>query len=230
MLLNPQPLTIGTTTYPANSIAIVADTGQTKTASGTIVDASTKRIYLWNLQAPTPGGNGRDEFTSIMTRAQLSAAANLGASPGNDNMGSRQFAFSSDGQSIYFTDGTAGWGGLYRLNLTNSAVTLVETERGTSKFNAEPAVRGLGNGVDRIYVDGATGIGNPGGVDYVDYDGTNATAHALVDATALKTFLNTTATLSIGAVAVDPTSSDIYFSVTGGTTADGSRRAAAFAI
>jgi hypothetical protein len=143
-----------------------------------------------------------------------------------------QFAFSTDGQSIYFTDSTGGangLGGVYRTSIVTGATTLLETERssgtGTHDITAEPGVMSV-NGVDRVMFDGSysPGFGNIGGINYFDDDGsTNPTVHSLLAAATLQSFLNTTDLMTVGSVVADK-SGNVYFSVTGGSTTTGTRR------
>ncbi len=84
------------------------------------------------------------------------------------------------------------------------------------------------NGHDRVMFDGSSALGNIGGINYFDDDGSATPAvHPLLAASTLQTFMNvgSLTTLTVGAVVAD-SNQNIYFSVTGGIVTDGSRRVA----
>jgi len=181
VLLNPKA--VGSA--PAYSFAFVADNGFTRFPNSTTTDpAATKRFYTYSLQAPPAGGDGRDVFTTRVTLADMQTAA--GTTNTSTNQG-RQFAWSGNGQSIYFQDSSTVFGGIWRVQAAGGAPTRILTD--TTFGVTEPAVVPAAGGVDRIYVAGTTGSGNNGGIDVVTYDGTTATRAPAVTVAALRAFL-----------------------------------------
>src|SRR5262249_41249425 len=160
---------------------------------------------FWNLY---PSGSGHDPILrTILTREAYNTAGGAVGSTGNNNMGLHQFALSTDGQSVYFTDSTTLLGGIYRTNIVSGATVRLQTERSTGSgvrtINAEPGIMSV-NGHDRIFFDGSTALGNVGGINYFDDDGSATPAvHALLSGSTLSSFMNTTATLSVGAIVTD---------------------------
>ena len=84
----------------------------------------------------------------------------------------------------------------------------------------EPAVKQVSPGTDRIFFRGTPATGNTtDGIDYIDHDGTNTTAPATrITGQAVRDFMETTATLSVSAIAADA-SGDLYLNVSGGNAA-----------
>jgi autotransporter-associated beta strand protein len=161
ILLNPQP--IGG--HAAYSLAMIADGGSTRFPATTTVDpAATKKFYTYNLGTAAIPGTGTDVFSTRATLANLQAAS--GATSTTNNL-ARQFAWSGDGQSIYFVDSSNGYGGLWKLGaLAGTPERILAADLDVT----EPAVRSMG-GIDRIFVGGGGGI-NAGGIDVVTHDGT----------------------------------------------------------
>ncbi|WP_428308084.1 hypothetical protein [Lacipirellula sp.] len=172
LLLNPKTIGSGPTAIAPYQMAIIADSGFTRFPTSSTTDpAATKRFYSYNLQS-AEGGDGRDVFTTLATLSNMQTA--IGTTSTSTNQG-RQFAWSGDGQSLYFADSgnpTTAFGGLWKLNAVTGAVSRLVAE---DDINTEPAVISNG-GVDTIYVRGGGSTGNLGGVDKFTYDGTTLTA------------------------------------------------------
>ncbi|HEX6960636.1 MAG TPA: dockerin type I domain-containing protein [Lacipirellula sp.] len=206
IVLNPQPLGSGPGAIGAYELAVIADAARTTYPEShptpTAIDpTATKRFYSYNLGTIPPGGDGRDIFTTITTLADIQAAS--GSLSTSSNQG-RSFAWSGDGQSLYYVDTgnpSTAHGGLWKLNPRTGALTRLVAD----DFDAEPAVVASGQ-VDLIYVDGQGSTGNDGGVDRVTYDGLNVGARAVaLSAADFRTFLDAPATYDpdVDALAAD---------------------------
>ena len=169
MLLNPKP--VGSSA--AYSFALIADAGNTRFPASTMIDpAATKKFYAYNLQAAAIPGDGTDVFTTRVTLADLQAVADKTS---NSSSLARQFAWSGDGQSIYFVDSSPAYDGLWKLGAVSGSPQRILA---ANMENTEPGVLSTG-GVDRIYFSGIseeTGLGNTGGIDFVSHDGTTTSA------------------------------------------------------
>jgi autotransporter-associated beta strand protein len=141
----------------------------------------------------------------------------------NDNLG-RQFAWASNGQSLYVVDsGTVG-GGVYKISATQGTATLIYSEPETLGSNviAEPAVvptsahnfgAGFGAG-DQILIDGSPAGGNDGGISYiVDTGAAVSTPQVLLSGAKLRNYAEL-ATSNISSIAAD-SSGNVYFYETG---------------
>jgi len=171
ILLNPQP--IGTAA--AYSLAVIADGGNTRyPASSTVDPSATKKFYTYNLGTAAIPGDGTDVFTTRATLADLQVVAGTAST---SNGLARQFAWSGDGQSIYFVDTSGNYGGLWTLGAVAGGPQRILT---ADMENTEPAVHTSG-GVDRIYFGG--GPGNAGGIDFVTHDGSTTSARQVAVAT-----------------------------------------------
>lgn len=179
ILLNPLPILDGggNVLIAAYGNAFLTDAGGiVRQGSGSTAinfPDRSQRLYRYNLQRDV-NGDARDEMFSLVTTLTLQTLT--GSTSTSTNTG-RQYAFSSDGQSIYFVDSSSAYGGVYRTQLASGTTTRLAAE---SEINTEPAVLSVG-GVDRIYVRGGGSTGNVGGIDYVDTaDNTRkvAVAHA----------------------------------------------------
>jgi autotransporter-associated beta strand protein len=204
-LLNPKP--IGNT--PAYSMAMITDSTLVRTANGTSLPDMSKRLYAYNLQAAPVGMDGRDVFTTRVTLADMQMAASKTTTSSSVQ---RQFAWSGDGQSVYFVDSSNGFGGLWKVGAVAGAARQMVT---ADMENTEPGVFSAG-GIDRIYVaglSGTVGAGNSGGIDFITHDGTTTSApqvalgvHKLLD------FFELSGTMSsqrVSSIAFD--GSDMYF-------------------
>jgi cytochrome c peroxidase len=124
-----------------------------------------------------------DVFTMVVSEQDLRDAA--GGVAGSDNFG-RQFAWSSDGQSIYAIDAGSNTGGIYRIDATQTgSVTRIWSDTTSNEFGdriiSEPVV--IATSVrdfdpansaegDQILVEGSADGGNNGGVNaYLDTGG-----------------------------------------------------------
>lgn len=146
---------------------------------------------------PNPGGlfgaygqtDWNDALSVVLTEAALRDAYFAAGSPGgtleadnsDDNL-LRQFAWSSDGQSIYAVDSGTIVGGIYKVSATQGTAQLLYAEPGGGNMIAEPTVvntsvldfgAGAGAG-DQILFDGGPLNGNPGGISYIVDNGTSA--------------------------------------------------------
>jgi hypothetical protein len=194
MRLNPLPILNpdSSVAFPAYSLAVIADGGAQVTDGGTPRPDLSQRIYRYNLQKDL-NADARDEMTSLVTTATLQGIA--GATSASTNI-SRQPAFSSDGQSIFFIESSAAYGGLYRTNVLTGATTLLLPSPSTeSTNNAEPAVIQVG-GVDRVLLRGTNSVANEGGIDY--FDTAAGTRNVLVAAQDLADFLEIPLTTTTG--------------------------------
>jgi autotransporter-associated beta strand protein len=216
ILLNPKP--VGSS--PAYSFALVADGGNTRFPSSSTVDpAATKKIYAYNLQAASITGDGTDVFTTRATLADMQAAS--GATSTSNTLG-RQFAWSGDGQSIYFVDSSPAYGGLWKIGAVSGAPQRIVAG---DMANTEPGVFSSG-GVDRVYfsgVSGTAGIGNAGGIDFVTHDGTTtSTVQVAVSAARFADFFEQTiSSQRISSVAF--AGADMFFGVWNSNTDNGQR-------
>jgi autotransporter-associated beta strand protein len=236
MLLNPTSLTIGGITYAPDTVGIVIDGSKTK-VNGSLVPADSKLVYAYDLRAVTydnsgnynaPAGTGtrdyngdgiiegNDVFYPIVSFADEQTLNPNTATTNGSNLVTHQFAFSSDGQSIYFTDASSAYGGLYKVKLTatgSSAISkIVSSVNGTS-INCEPAVlstsvRNLGSGStgDQILFAGSTDLGNVGGVNYlVDTGSSYSAVKTLLSAKQASAFLDYPgATANVQSITADP--------------------------
>src|SRR5690606_25107724 len=112
-------------------------------------DDVLKRVYRYNLQAVPPPPDldpnnppyhdGRDVFTTLVTKADLKAAIDLPPSDTTSDAVSRQFTWSSDGQSIYFVESGTTFGGVWKVDVRTGAVARIYTDTGTPvRINTEP--------------------------------------------------------------------------------------------
>ena len=206
MLLNPKP--VGSSA--AYSFALIADAGNTRFPASTTIDpAATKKFYAYNLQAAAIPGDGTDVFTTRVTLADLQAVAEKTS---NSSSLARQFAWSGDGQHIYFVDSSSAYDGLWKLGAVSG---LPQRILAANLENTEPGVLSTG-GVDRIYfsgISGETGLGNAGGIDFVTHNGTTTSApQVAVSVDKLLDFFEVSAPMSsqrISSVAFD--GDDMYF-------------------
>jgi autotransporter-associated beta strand protein len=159
ILLNPKPVG-GNAAF---SFALIADGGNTRYPASTTVDpAASKKFYTYNLGTAAISGTGTDVFTTRVTLANLQSVA---GSTATSTSLARQFAWSGDGQSIYFVDSSPGYGGLWKLGaLAGNPQRILAADM----ENTEPGVRSAG-GIDTIFFSG--GSGNLGGIDFVTHDG-----------------------------------------------------------
>ncbi len=211
-LLNPLP--VGD--EPAYSFAMIADGGTTRLpGSNTIDPAATKRVYAYSLQPLTPTQDGRDVFTTRVTLADMRAIT--GASSTSSST-SRQFAWSGDGQSIYFVDSSTAYEGLWTVGAASGSVQrLLADDMGT----AEPAVQTAG-GVDTIFFGGGGVSGNAGGIDMMTYDGTTVSARQVaVPGAAIREFHETTADARIASIATDAAGNLYYTNTTSSSSSAG---------
>jgi autotransporter-associated beta strand protein len=207
MLLNPKP--VGSNA--AYSFALIADAGNTRFPASTTIDpAATKKFYAYNLQAAAIPGDGTDVFTTRVTLADLQAVAEKTSSSSSL---ARQFAWSGDGQHIYFVDSSPAYDGLWKLGAVSGSPQRILD---ANLENTEPGVLSTG-GVDRIYfsgISGENGLGNAGGIDFVTHNGTTTSApQVAVSVNKLRDFFEVDENMSsqrIGSVAFD--GDDMYFS------------------
>jgi autotransporter-associated beta strand protein len=162
----------------------------------------------------------RDAYETYRTTHPTAPALPTGS---NDNFG-RQFAWSSDGQSLYAVDsGTVG-GGVYKIGATQGTAALIysEPESAGSNVISEPAVvatatrdfgAGFGAG-DQILFDGTPSGGNDGGISYIVDTGAAISApHILLSGAKLRGYTEL-AVSNISSIASD-SSGNVYFYETG---------------
>jgi autotransporter-associated beta strand protein len=203
ILLNPKPIGAN----PAYSLALIADGGNTRYAASSTVDpAVTKKFYTYNLQVAAIPGNGTDAFT---TRATLANLQSVAGSVSTSNNLARQFAWSGDGQSIYFNDSSAAFGGLWKLGALSGSPQRLMAEDDTS---SEPAVRTTA-GVDQIFLSGGGSTGNVGGIDVVSHNGTTTSARQVaVSAATLSDFFEVSGNMPSQRVqSLTTVGDDLYF-------------------
>ena len=203
ILLNPKPIGAN----QAYSLALIADGGNTRyPASSTVDPAVTKKFYTYNLQVAAIPGNGTDVFTTRATLANLQSVA--GSASTSNNL-ARQFAWSGDGQSIYFNDSSAAFGGLWKLGAVSGSPQRLMAEDDTS---SEPAVRTTA-GVDQIFLSGGGSTGNGGGIDFVTFNGVTTSARQVaVSAATLSDFFEVTGNMPSQRVqSLTPVGDDLYF-------------------
>ena len=218
ILLNPKP--IGSNA--AYSLALIADGGNTRyPALSTVDPAATKRFYSYNLGTAAIPGDGTDVFTTRVTLADLQAA--IGAASTSSTL-ARQFAWSGDGQSIYFNDSSPAFGGLWKVGALAGSPQRILNEDDTS---SEPAVM-TSAGVDRIFLSGGGSTGNIGGIDFVTNDGTTTSARSIaLPVETLRDFFDLSTNMpSQKALSLTAVGDDLYFTFT--NTASGTNPLARF--
>jgi len=198
LLLNPKPIydLDGTTVlFPPYSFAIIIDQASTVTQQpeGIRRDDILKRIYRYNLQAVPPPPDldpdnppyhdGRDVFTTLVTKADVKAAIGLPPTDTTSDAVARQFAWSSDGQSIYFVEQNTTFGGVWKVDVRTGAIARIYQNTGEApRIITEPtavhtSVRDLdpNNPLegDQILFRGTGDSGNVGGLDYIIDTGTS---------------------------------------------------------
>jgi autotransporter-associated beta strand protein len=199
LLLNPKPLGA----IPAFGMAMIADGTRIQTVSGSTLPFTSKRLYGYNVQQ-TPGVGG--PFTTRLTLGDMQSAAGGTAT---SSFMHRQFAWSGDGQSIYFNDSSAAFGGLWKLGALSGSPQRLMAEDDTS---SEPAVRTTG-GIDQIFLSGGGSTGNVGGIDFVAHNGTTTSARQVaVSAATLSDFFEVTGTMPSQKVSsLTAVGDDLYF-------------------
>jgi hypothetical protein len=204
IVFNPQP--IGA--IPAYSAAFLTDGAAIVKSGTTNLPAISQRAYRYNLALDT-NGDARDEMTSLITLEGLQNVQTPAQTSTSSNF-SRQPAFSSDGQSLYYTDSSAAFGGLYRQAATGGTITRVLPD--AEGLISESAVINT-NGSDRVYIQGTLASpqagGNSGGIDY--FDTADNSRHVRVANTAIAAFLQTNVTdVDVRSFATD-TAGNLYF-------------------
>jgi len=209
LLLNP--LAIGASA--PYTLAVVSDGAAATTVSGSRRNDLTQKIYTYNL------GTGTAAFASLVTQAEMAAAAGLAnplTSATSINI-SRQFAYSGDGQAVYIADSTAAtaYGGIYRADLAAGTVSrlLADTD-----CNTEVAVLTSGT-TDTILLRGGGSTGNAGGIDRITSShGGTATSRAVhLPAATLADFLETSTADIVIASMASGTDGTVYFNNTDST-------------
>jgi autotransporter-associated beta strand protein len=229
--LNPTSLTItragvGDVTYPAGTIAFVIDQ-PTNVTSNTATRYDLSKVgYFYDLrQIGTPDGAGvnrnsdpnvqwNDVFEPLFTKADIRSVAGYSGTTAPNT--SRNFAYSTDGQSVYFVDSTSGsvTGGLWKKTLTQSGTTgLTRVFTPATSMNVEPSVlptsvRNFGSGTgDQILIQGQSS----GGLGYVLDDGTTVSApQTLLTAKQIQWFRESTSTPNVSSTGVDA-AGNVYF-------------------
>jgi autotransporter-associated beta strand protein len=208
--------------YLAASAVLLLCFFSTTPVSAVDIDGSLVLVPKSVLVDPVYGGTF-SSYTYDAVNVYRTAHPTAPALPttSNDNFG-RQFAWSSNGQSLYAVDsGTVG-GGIYKISATQGTAVLLYSEPETAGSNVigEPAVvatsthdfgAGFGAG-DQILFDGTTAGGNAGGISYiVDTDTTVSTPQVLLSGATFRDYAElTSANNSIRSIASD-SSGNVYF-------------------
>ena len=222
--LNPVELTIAGITYQPGTVGIFTDGMRITDINRDVLNDASKTVYAYDLRPlDLPGGPGtntgrdrngnglvdwNDVFDTIVTRGDFQdEIGNTEDSP-TFNM-ARDFAFSSDGKSIYMMDTGNDFAGLWQIELEKTgtdAITFIATMQPpvSPDPNSEPAV--IHTSIldldptdpttgDQIIIEGVPQTGNASGstsrgIDYFIPDGTpNPTIKTLVSEADLQAFL-----------------------------------------
>lgn len=208
-------LTLNKTAIPGTSIgaygaAFISDNGGQVTTGGVNNPELTQRIYRYNLALDT-NGDASDEFTSLVTLADMRSVAGITTTNPSSNVG-RQVALSSDSSTVYFVDSSAAtaFGGLWSVNAAGGNLKRVIVD---ADQNIEPAVVKI-NGTDRVYINGSAaspGGTNVGGLDYLDT--ADNTRKVGLSATALAAFAETSVANLTTQSATGDADGNVYFSL-----------------
>lgn len=164
----------GVGTIAAGGSLWITDTGVTRLPNGstTTDPAATKRVYRYDLGDVPPPGNDYASVSSVLSpltsMADIQNAA--GGPTATTDGSSRPYNFSPDGTSLYSVDGSAAYGGIYRVNPQTGAVAQVLDS--PSLLQSEVGVRKVGAS-DRIFFRSTS---NPNGITYIDYNPVTAVA------------------------------------------------------
>lgn len=201
------PAAVGTIGVNGAVWAIEGGTTRFPSPSNVVDPAATKRVYRYGLGTIPPGGDGRDIFTTLVTMADMQAAA--GGTTNTSTNFNRQAAFSPNGQTIYNTDSSTAFGGVWKIDpitgATSRILNVSSSGTGAIRINSEPAVFRVGD-VDRILVKGnrvatAGPSFNVGGINYIDHNGTTTTdQQTYLAADTLAAFLEVTAATEVTAM------------------------------
>lgn len=194
-LLNP--VAIGS--IPAYSQAWTIDgvTVRNGSTAASNLPATSDRFGKYSLNPVTSNADALVQLTSLapMSAFQDAIQAETGTRPTSTFVPIRQGAWSGDGQSLYHSDSSGDYGGIWKLNPISGAVQRIVTSTRAATIT-EIAVLPQGGGVDRILFLGKSGDANAGGINYVDYSGTKVTADAdvkvFLDKDKLADFLDNT--------------------------------------
>lgn len=143
-------------------------------AGSSVTDPNaTKRAYQYDPYAAIPiGGDGRDVITTLATLADMNSQAGVASTNTSSNLG-RKFAWSSDGQSVYFVDtgnSTTAVGGLWKMDAVTGNLNRIFSAHDLP--NTEPGVRKVGSEDQIIYHDK---VFNDGGLSYIAHNPTTNT-------------------------------------------------------
>jgi autotransporter-associated beta strand protein len=238
IVLNPTTLTInrvgvGPVIYAPGTLGFVIDS-PTNVLSGTTTRYDLTKVgYFYDLRqvgAAVGGGVDRnangtaewnDVFEPLFSKADMRTVAGYAGTTSPNT--SRHFAYSTDGQSVYFVDSSNAniTGGLWKVNLTGTGSTaLSRILTATNGITVEPtvvssSVRDFGGGSgDQIVVIGSAEYApnpNAGGISYVVDNGTSVSAaKTLLSQKQLQGFLETSAVPNTQATGSD-SSGNVYF-------------------
>lgn len=233
-LLNPQQ--VGS--FAPYSRAWTIEGVTVRNANGTNVPSSSDRFVRYSLNPVTSNADALVQLTNLANWSDFQAAidADNGAAgpPTAAFVPIRQSAWSGDGQSLYHSDSSAAYGGIWKLNPLNGAVQRIVTTPRAATIT-EIAVLPHAGGVDRILFLGKAGDANAGGINSVDYGGSvvssDSDVKTFLDNDDLSRFLDSavagrTGTASPWSISAPDASGTIYFQentwdVTVAMTADG---------
>ncbi len=222
---------IGQITYQPGELAYIIDgVARVRDENSNNLFDITKRIYTYDLRKVTPGPtvdpglpdrnnaqNGlggtigaydqvdwNDVHNVLVTEADLRAASGADPEASSGSNFARQFAWSSDGQSLYNIDSGSSTGGIYKTNASTGALNWIYDEKDLgpgSNVIGEPevihtSVRSFGSGTgDQVLFDGTEINSNNGGISYILDDGTagQKTAQVAVAAADITNFTGSTA-------------------------------------
>ncbi|HVT88107.1 MAG TPA: dockerin type I domain-containing protein [Tepidisphaeraceae bacterium] len=209
LLLNPKA--ISSLSLAAYSNIWVMDSASVVTIGSAKHSELSQRIYRYNLATDT-NGNANDEFSSMMTMKAMQDVAVTTATATNAG---RQYAWSGDGQSLYFSDASPSFGGLWTMPAAGGTPKRLLATTGFFDVAAEPAVSSA-NGIDSIFISG-TSASTAGHIDRITYDGLVSSAPTTVLTNSrINDFLElSTGSINIASMATD-SAGDLFFNDAGG--------------
>ncbi len=219
-------------TYAAGSLAYIIDpTGAVKIGGTGTNYAATKKLYAWDLRqvgaattseldynnalngaGTVTGAYGtadwNDVFRTVVTEDVVRAAVTAtGTTASTLNIG-RQFAWSTDGQSVYAADSNNG---LLKINAVTGATTVIAPKTNSEVAVLSSSVRNLGGGLGDQVLFVGTNVGNAGGISYVVDNSTTVTgAVTLVSSAAFVNYSGSAVVNSVAAFTTD-SKGNIYF-------------------
>ncbi|MEX2671746.1 MAG: hypothetical protein WD294_06515 [Phycisphaeraceae bacterium] len=238
--LGPDGQLIGSITYQPGELAYISDFNlPVADGDGNYLIDATKRVYRYDLRRVGESGdiglpdrdnadNGigniigshglvdwNDVFSVVATEQDLRDAAGYDSDGRVGSNFGRQFAWSTDGQSLYAVDAGSNTGGLHRIDAVTGEVERLYDGTTQGRIISEPAVvasdvRQLGTGTgDQVLFDGHADHGNDGGISFVTDEGNGGTPGVALAGSQLQAFTGEDGS-SIGSIASDA-AGNIYF-------------------